>query len=148
MSQLFAAFGIDWRLLVINVINFSALFAVLSYFLYRPLTSMLAVRRERVAEGMRAAEDAMRERKELADARAGMLASAGAEADDVLSKARASALLKSQEIVSAGEVSAENLLKDAEARSKELQAEALRESKQEVAKLIVLGIERLGLEKK
>ena len=148
MSQLFAAFGIDWRLLVINIINFLALFAVLSYFLYRPLTGMLATRRQRVAEGMQAAEEALRERKELADARAGMLASAGAEADDVLAKARTSALLKSQEIVSAGEVSAENILKDAKAQAKELQAEALRESKQEVAKLIVLGMERLSLEKK
>ena len=147
MAQLFAAFGLDWRLLIINLINFVALLVVLRYFLYGPITTMLSARREKVAAGVRDAEAAKHQLAEIAGARADMLAEAGRDADDVIASARAAAREKSQEIISASQVSAENVLKDAAAEAVELKAEALRQSKQEVAKLIVLGMERAMLEK-
>jgi F0F1-type ATP synthase membrane subunit b/b' len=45
--------------------------------------------------------------------------------------------------VSASEASAQALLKDAEAQATELKREAIEQSKQEVAKLIVLGMEKM-----
>ena len=45
MQQLFAAFGINWKLLLIQGINFSVLLAILSYFLYRPLMKVIDERR-------------------------------------------------------------------------------------------------------
>ena len=142
MAQLFAAFGIDWRLLIINIINFSLLLLVLWYFLYSPLTTMLATRRQKVADGVRDADEAKHHLKQIEESRANLLAKAGQEADEVVAKARAAGLAKGQEIVSASELSAERLLKDAALSAEELKAQALRESKQEVAKLIVLGVER------
>ena len=41
MGQVLAAFGIDWRLLLINSINFGLLLLALWYFLYGPLMKML-----------------------------------------------------------------------------------------------------------
>jgi F-type H+-transporting ATPase subunit b len=142
MDQLFAAFGIDWRLLVVNLINFGLLLAALWYFLYGPLTKMLEERRRRLAEGVTAANEADRKLAEIEGSRADMLASAGKEADDVIAAARAAGATKQHEIVSAAEASANAILSEAEAQAVELKREAIEESKQEVAKLIVLGMEK------
>ncbi len=144
MSDLFAAFGIDWRLLVINLINFGLLLSALWYFLYAPLTNMLEERRRKVAEGVADADEAARQLADIESSRADMLAKAGSEADEVIAAARSAAQAKGHEIVSASEASAQALLKDAEAQAAELKREAIEESKQEVAKLIVLGMEKMA----
>lgn len=145
MSELLTAFGIDWRLLVINLINFGVLLWVLWYFLYTPLTTMLEERRQKVAQGVQDAADAAAQLAEVEHTRAQVLAGAGREADDVLSHARSAAVAKERELVAAGERAAQSIVKDAEAQARELRAQALEESKQEVAKLIVLGMEKASL---
>lgn len=147
MNALFAAFGIDWRLLIINLLNFALLLGVLWYFLYKPLTSMLEARRQRMIEGVNNANEADRQLAEIEGSRADMLASAGREADDVLAKARASAIEKQHELIAQGEASATALVSEAHLQAVEMKREAILESKQEVAKLIVLGMEKVALEK-
>lgn len=144
MNQLFAAFGIDWRLLLINLFNFGLLLAALWYFLYGPLTKMLEERRQKVIEGVDAARDARHRLEEIERSRAAMLAAAGKEADEVLSQARLAAAAKERELLGASEASAAALLREAEAQAKELEREAIEKSKQEVAKLIVLGMEKMA----
>ncbi len=144
MNALLAAFGIDWRLLLINLLNFGILLAVLWYFLYTPLTKMLEARRQRVIEGVERANEADRKLVEIEESRADLLARAGKEAEDVVATARTAALQKQQEIIAQGETGAANILSDAQAQAAELKREALAQSKQEVAKLIVLGMDRLA----
>ncbi len=143
MEQVFAAFGIDWRLLIINAVNFALLLVALWYFLYGPLTRMLETRREKLAQGVHDAEEAARQLSEIKDSRAEMLASAGREADTVLALARSAATQKEHELKAAGEAAAERAVAEARVQAQELKAQALAESKQEVAKLIVLGMEKM-----
>ncbi|MDO8664818.1 MAG: hypothetical protein Q7K44_04745 [Candidatus Liptonbacteria bacterium] len=142
MEKILDVFGIDWRLLVINAINFGILLLALRYFLYRPIMDMLERRREKVAEGVKNAELAERELQETEAARAVVLAKAGKEADSLLAHGRERGLNKEKELIAAGETAAESLLKEAENQAKELKARAINESKEEVAKLIVLGMEQ------
>ena len=145
MSELFSAFGIDWRLLLVNCINFGLLLLALWYFLYGPLTKMLEGRRQKIAQGVQDAKDAEARLAEIQESRAGMIADAGREADKLVADARSTAAAKGKELVMAGETAAANVLKSAEAQANEMKAQAIAESKQEVAKLIVLGMDRLAL---
>ncbi len=147
MSSLISAFGIDWRLLIVNCINFGLLLTVLWYFLYGPLTKMLEQRRLKIAQGVQDASEAEAKLKEIHGARASMLADAGKEADQVIASARAAGSAKERELVSAGETAAANLLKEAQMQAEEMKAKSIAESKQEVAKMIVLGMERLAKQK-
>jgi len=143
MTQVFAAFGIDWRLLIINAVNFALLLVALWYFLYGPLTKMLETRREKLAQGVRDAEEAARQLRGIEASRAELLAAAGKEADTVLASARSAGAQKEHELKAAGETAAERAVAEARAQAQELKAQALAESKQEVAELIVLGIEKM-----
>ncbi|MBY0293817.1 ATP synthase F0 subunit B [Patescibacteria group bacterium] len=144
MNALFSAFGIDWHLLVINIINFGLLLVVLWYFLYGPLTRMLEARREKIAQGIKDADEADARLKEIHETRSSMISDAGKEADALVSDARAAAAAKSRELIAAGESAAANLLKEAQSQAQEMKAQSIAESKQEVAKMIVLGMERLA----
>ncbi len=147
MGQVFAAFGVDWRLLLINLINFGILLLALWYFLYAPLMKMLESRREKIAQGVVDAENANARLNEIEGARAGMLSDAGKEADKLVADARSTANTKGKEIVTSAETAASNVLKSAEAQANEMKAQAIAESKQEVAKLIVLGMDALAKQK-
>jgi F-type H+-transporting ATPase subunit b len=143
MSAVFAAFGIDWRLLLIDSINFGILLLALWYFLYTPITKMLEARRQKVAQGVSDAEAAAVKLADIQHEQSALLSKAGAEADEVLAKARANAQEKGQAMIAQSEMAAANVVKEAEAQAVALKAEAIEESKKEVAKLIVLGMQKV-----
>jgi F-type H+-transporting ATPase subunit b len=103
---------------------------------------MLDERQKKIAQGVKDAEQAQRELDAIKGSRATMLAKAGKEADDVISKARAAGTEKQREIMSGAEAAAVRVVTEAEAQARDLKDSAIAESKHEVAKLIVLGIER------
>jgi len=143
MNALFSAFGIDWHLLVINLINFGLMLVALWYFLYGPIVRMLEARRQKVAQGVIDAELAAERLAEIEASRAGTLAAAGREADEVLSRARKAALEKEKAQLAAGEAAAARIVADAETAAAEAKARAIAESRDEVAKLVVLGAEKI-----
>lgn len=142
MEQVLATFGIDWRLLLINAANFGLLVFVLWYFLYEPVIKMLRERQERVTRGVRDAEEARKKLAEVEAARATTLAKAGKEADELLLRAREAGARKEEELAKAGEAAARAIVEEAGAQARELKTQALEESRHEVAKLIVLGMEK------
>ncbi|HVV14965.1 MAG TPA: F0F1 ATP synthase subunit B [Candidatus Paceibacterota bacterium] len=142
MEAILTTFGIDWRLLLINAINFGLLLFGLWYFLYGPVMRMLDERRTKVAQGVADAQKAADELRGIEDSRAAALAQAGKEADNLVSQARASAAQKEREIVAQGEAAAARIVKEAEAQAQEAKAQAIAESKEEVARMIVLGMEK------
>ena len=143
MSALFSAFGIDWHLLIIQLVNFALLLAVLTYFLYRPVLKMIDDRRAKIAEGVRTAEEAS---KRLAEAKIEgeeMVGSAAREAETLMTAARSRADERGGEIVKAAEVRADALLQDAAARGEELKRQALIESEREVVRAAMLAAEKI-----
>lgn len=142
MSAILDVFGIDWRLLIINMVNFGLLLLALWYFLYGPLTKMMRERRELVAKGVEDAQKAQEELRNVEAARSGKLAEAAREADAALAEARKAAGAVHSELVAKSEASASRIVAEAEAQAGEMKARALQESKEEVAKLIVLGMEK------
>jgi F-type H+-transporting ATPase subunit b len=143
MNQLFTAFGIDWRLLIVQAVNFAVLLSALTYFLYRPITKMIDDRRTKIAEGVRMAEAAD---QHLSDAKIegeGMVGAAAREAEALVAAGRSRADEKGSEILHAAEARAEALMKDATARAEEAKRMALHESEREIARVAMLAAEKI-----
>ncbi|HYF13206.1 MAG TPA: ATP synthase F0 subunit B [Candidatus Paceibacterota bacterium] len=143
MEEILHTFGIDWRLLAINAINFGLVLLALWYFLYSPITRVLEERRQKVVQGVEDANKAAAVRKDIENNRSAKLAAAGKEADEIISHARESALRVERELVAKGETAAAHLIAEAESEARELKTQAIEQSKQEVAKMVVLGIEKM-----
>ena len=147
MDQLFAAFGVNWKLLFIQAVNFGLLLSLLTYLLYKPLLRIIDERREKVAEGVRTAQEAART---LADAKTeseGIVGTAAREAETLVATARARADEKGHEIVKAAESRADGVMKDAAARAEEAQRNAMQESAKDIARAAMLAAEKVLREK-
>ncbi|HVV39232.1 MAG TPA: F0F1 ATP synthase subunit B [Candidatus Paceibacterota bacterium] len=148
MQAIFTTFGIDWKLLLIQGLNFGILLVGLWYFLYGPVMRMLEERRQKVMQGVADAQKAHEELAQIEHSRAAKLAEAGREADTIVSQARTAGSQKERELITQGESAAQRILTEAEAQAKELKVQAITESREEVAKMIVLGAEKVLNEKR
>jgi len=147
MQEVLQAFGIDWRLIVIQVFNFALLMAALWYFLYTPVLNLIKERQDKIAKGVTDADEAAELREKANEERAETLESAHKEAEAVVARAETAAQEQSAEIVSSAEQRAESIVRDAHARGDEEKAKLKREAEAEVAKTAVLAAEKILREK-
>lgn len=147
MEQILAVFGIDWRILIVQIINFSILLFVLWYLLYRPLVAMVENRRAQIIEGVAKAERADAALRDADAKKAELITKASLEAEELLKTARTASKQKEQSLVREAEEKAARIVTEATLKAKETEREALVKSKEEIAKLVVLGVEKTLREK-
>jgi F-type H+-transporting ATPase subunit b len=119
--ELFAKLGIDWRLLVAQLVNFVILFTALTFLLYKPLIAALDKRRAKVVESLENAEKINDELKR-----------ASAESERIVGEARNEA----------ARISSESL-KQVEAS----RVAAVNKTREEVASIIASGKAQLSSER-
>jgi F-type H+-transporting ATPase subunit b len=143
MQQLFMAFGLDWRLLVIQMVNFGVLLSALTYFLYAPVTKIIDDRRKKIAEGMQSFEAAEQRLLDAQTESEGIVGSAAREAESMVAGARARATERGQEIIKAAEEKAQVTLKENAMRAEEDRRRILREGEKEIAHAAMLAAETI-----
>lgn len=143
MSELFAAFGVNWKLLIVQAVNFGLLLSLLTYFLYKPLLRIIDERREKVAEGVRVAERAAQTLAEAKSESDALVGGASREAEALVAAARSRADEKGSDIVKAAEERAERVLRDAEVHAEEAKRQAMQESSKEIARAAMLAAEKI-----
>lgn len=143
MGELFATFGIDVRLLIIQAINFGITLVVLWYFLYRPLLRVIAERKEKVAKGVADAEAAEVLRSETEKARSGILSEAEQKAQGVVERAVVEGKDERGRIVKAAQERSDIIVADARKEAEELQRRALADSEKDVARIAILAAEKI-----
>lgn len=142
MEQIIDVFGIDWRVLIVQIVNFTVLLGVLWYFLYKPLTTLIENRRAQIIKGVADAERAEAAFKDADAKRSEILARASMEAEGIVTASRASGKAREADMVREAQEKYDRMLAEAAQKSEELQREALEKSKHELAKLVVLGVEK------
>lgn len=147
MEQLIEAFGIDVKLITVQIINFVILLAALSYFLYKPLLKLLADREASIKQGIDDAEAAAKAKAEADKEKQQILTAAHSEAAEVNNRAKVAADDRAGEIVKGAEEKSAAMLVDAERKGEELKVKAQKESEAEIAKLAVLAAEKVLREK-
>lgn len=108
--ELITTLGIDWKMLVAQLINFGILLAILTYFVYKPLMRVIDDRRERVKKSIddaRHLEDRVRHiEKEQQERRADM----NRQAKEFMEQAKQQAENSKQEILSTTQREVDQLL--------------------------------------
>lgn len=143
MQEIINAFGIDWRLIVIQVFNFAMLAGILWYFLYTPVLNLLAERERKIKKGIEDAESAAKALS-VADAeKQTILTKAHGDASAIVARASEHAEEKGSEIVAEAQHKAERVAEDARAKALEIKAQAHKESEAEIAQVAILAAEKL-----
>jgi F-type H+-transporting ATPase subunit b len=143
MKEIVHAFGIDWRLIVIQMCNFVLLMGALWYFLYTPVLKVLRDREETIKKGVLDAEAAQEARAHADIEKNAILKAARTDAETIVATAKQHADSKGSEIVREAEAKASRVLEDARARALEEQALRRKESEAEVAQAAILAAEAI-----
>ena len=143
MEEIVHAFGLDIRLIVIQMFNFAILVGVLWYFLYTPVLNLIRDRQSKIEQGVRDAEEAGEKLKDAEAERAKVLSGAQHEAGNIVERAHHHAEQRGAEIIQEAENKAARILDDAGEKGEEIKRTAEKESEAEIAKLAVLAAEKI-----
>lgn len=147
MQELIHAFGIDWRLIVIQIFNFAVLASALFYFLYTPILNILKEREEKIRQGVENANRAETFLKEANTEKRSVLTRANEEASEILARAKKQGAEKEATIVKEAEDKALRLIADSKKRGEEIKHQAQKESEAQIAKLALLATEKMLAQK-
>lgn len=137
------AFGVNWKLLLIQGLNFGILLLVLYRFLYRPLLAMLEKRREVIAKGLKDAEAASKERERVIAEKEAIILSAREEGGKISEGIRKQALAAEKETLRDAQEKSAALVAEARAKADAEREHLMRESEKEIARLAVLAAEKV-----
>lgn len=143
MAELLRNFGVDWKLLFAQVVNFAILFFLLKRFAYQPVLALLRKRRQEIADGIAMRAEAEHTLGEIEEIKKNMAAEAQADALAVVGMAEEVGARRKEEIVSEATARGEALVADAKARA-EKEAEKVQERVMaEAEQLVHDGIARV-----
>jgi F-type H+-transporting ATPase subunit b len=147
MGDLIEKLGINWKLLIAQIINFFIILTVLRFTIYKPLMTMLQKRRQKIEGGLKEAAEAEERMKNIEQERTKRIAEIEKESLDIYHQAEIGAKKKEENIISSAREKETDIIKDAEkvAQYKKIQAEE--KVYQEVGQLVRQSIEKIAQKK-
>jgi F-type H+-transporting ATPase subunit b len=147
MQELFSKLGIDWKLLIAQIVNFLVLLFILWKFAYGPVLAMLEKRQKKIEKGLADADEAGKKLEESAEKQKEILKNARTEAKDIVEKAHIQAEKAKSEIASEAKVQAEKIITIAKAEIEQEKQKTIAEIKSEIGSLVVAATEKIVGEK-
>jgi F-type H+-transporting ATPase subunit b len=146
--EILAVFGINWKIILIQMFNFGIVLLLLRRFLYRPLMNMLDERNAKLKRGLEDAASAALEREAIAIEKTEIVSAARAEGNAIVEGVRKDALERERALLREAEEKSAAILVEAKARAEEERTHILRESEKEVARMAVLAAEKILRERR
>ncbi|HET7625426.1 MAG TPA: F0F1 ATP synthase subunit B [Verrucomicrobiae bacterium] len=130
-------FGVDWSHFIAQAISFCIVAALLYFFAYKRVLTILETRRQRIAEGLANAEKIKAELQRTEAARLEILNKANAQANQAIEEARAAAAKVQEQETQKAIAAAEQIIAKAREAAAADHARMLAELKREVGRLVV-----------
>lgn len=138
-----SSLGINGPFLLAQIVNFFVLLFLLRRFLYKPLVSMLETRKQRIADGLQAAEMARREAEAERAQLQSQLDSERREALDRIAAASKRGETLAAEIESGARQDAQKILDDARNEAMRERDRIIAEAQDQIAELAMLAAEKV-----
>lgn len=143
MDQIITVFGINWKLLLIQAVNFGLLLAILYRYLYTPVLAMVDARRLKIENAIRDAERAEMELGQAEAEKARILRDATQKGDEVIDASKKRAETEEHNIMKDAQRKAVHLLNEAERRTNREHDEMIQKAEREVARMAILSAEKI-----
>ncbi len=143
MEQIITVFGINWKLLLIQAVNFGLLLFILHRYLYKPVLAMVDMRRLKIERAIKHAEQAETELGEAEAQKASILRLATQKGDEIIDAAKKHAETEEHMMMKDAHRKAVHLLNEAERRVAREREEMIEKAEREVARMAVLAAEKV-----
>lgn len=143
MEQIITVFGINWKLLTIQAVNFGLLLFVLHRYLYKPVLTMVDTRRAKIERAIKDAEQMESDLGRAEAEKVSILRMATEKGDELILMAKKHAETEEHNIIKDAHRKAVHLLNEAERRTVREREEMLQKAEREVARMAVLAAEKV-----
>jgi F-type H+-transporting ATPase subunit b len=140
MNEFLDQFGIDWKLLVSQLVNFLLILTILRLFVYKPLLKILNTRKDKIKEGLEKAEEAGIRLKEVDEISKNKLKETNEKCVSLLTQTDVKKKQIEAEIIIEAKKKEEALFKKAEALVDNQKKELFEKIRKEASELIKSAI--------
>lgn len=141
--ELIKQLGIDWRLLLAQIVNFFIILFVLHRFAYKPVMAALERRTKKIEQGLRDAKAMEEERAQLAKEVERNLQAAARQGQEIVASAESAAKQLKEELLVQAKQEAGQLAKRTQEQLAAERVRVLDAVRGEVADLVVATTERV-----
>jgi len=135
--------GIDPTVMIAQAVNFFALLAILSFFVYKPIMRVLDERKDRIIAADKNAEKIEKQLKKVETDTKAEFAKAQAQSKEIIAHAKKSAKETEEQLVADAKVKVEQAVTEGRAQIAKERDEAAAAIQGEVAKVALLAAEKL-----
>ncbi|MEK7482419.1 MAG: hypothetical protein AAB620_01340 [Patescibacteria group bacterium] len=136
MNAFITNFGIDWKLLLSQLVGFVVLFILLKALAFKPILAILKKRQGKIEKGLDMAQEAETRLKEVDNISRGKLKEADAQSSALLKKTEQQAKLKEDELLKIAHEKEEDILVKADLQAMAKQEEAREKIKKEAVAIV------------
>lgn len=147
MEALIEGLGLDWKVLIAQIVNFTILLLILYKFAYKPLTKMLRDRSATIEKSLADAKRIEQELKATEDKREQTLVQARRQAQDILNQAKDQGEQLKEEMTTRAKHEVEKIVGDAHTSIAQAKEKMISEAKQELGEMVVAASEKVLQEK-
>jgi len=141
--ELITKLGVNWQLLLAQIVNFMIVLGVLSYLVYRPLLNLLDERRERIRKSLEEAKRVEEESRKMDQIRQEQMKQIDEQSGVILSEARQKAEAIRHDLLEQARKEAQEILDRGRAQLQSERTQALDEMQGALGKIIVQLTEKL-----
>jgi len=145
--ELFSALGINWKILLGELINFAILLYLLKKFVYPKILEVLEKRKTKIEKGLKRAEELECEFEKIKKEREEIINKANDEARKILEEANRLKKEKEEKVLKWAEEYKENLIKEAKESAQREAEKIIEGAKKEIVKNTLLIAEKFLAEK-
>lgn len=143
MEELIKHFGIDWKLLLAQAVNFLILLVVLKKFAYGPILRMLKKRREEIEKGLKFTQEAEKRLTKVGEEREQILKESRVEGLSIISGAENTAKTRKEEITKEAAKKSEAIVEEAKKVIAEEKAKMGEQVYKEAGEMVRLAIAKV-----
>lgn len=143
ISLLAGRFGVDWKTLTAQIINFCIVAFLLYQFAFKPVLKTLGDRQKKIADGLQYAEEMEQKLKDAERQHASTLREATKEAKGIVDAAREQSKSFSEQQMQEAVARAEQVMKKAEEALRLEKQKMVAEAKQEIATMVIKTTEKV-----
>lgn len=141
--ELIEALGIDFRLLLVQILNFLVLLLILYWFAYKPVLGILEKRRKMIEESVKEAEKINQESLALEERKKEVLTTARKEALRIIDESKIESEEIKKEVLKKAQQEAKEIIERAYLTMEREKQEKFNELKKEIEELVIIGVESL-----
>ncbi len=141
--EILELFGVDWKLLLAQLVNFLIVVGVLWFFALKPLTKTMEDRNTEIAKGLNDAKDAAERLEKVEQEVKDKLIETKGEASNILEEAKKQGEKNKQETVEKTKEEVANIIQKAKNQINSEKDSMISEVKVEVSKMVVVALEKI-----